>query len=227
MKPLYTKEQFSDAKTKDKLPCECYICKDTFYTQKKTINDVLKKRNYSVGKYCSSKCHSIGITKKQKLNCVQCNKEFLKTPFEMKKSKSGNHFCSRSCASVYRNAHKTTGTRRSKLEVWLESKLITLYPEQKILFNDVKTINAELDIYFPNLKLAFELNGIFHYEPIFGQIKLDKTKNNDNRKFQACIERGIELCIIDTSSQKYFKEHICQKYLDIIVDIISKKLIYK
>jgi len=90
------------------------------------------------------------------------------------------------------------------------------------LFNDKTTINSELDIYFPDLKLAFELNGIFHYEPIFSQNKLDQIQNNDNRKFQACIEQGIELCIIDSSSLKYFKESNCKKYLDIIVNIISK-----
>jgi hypothetical protein len=71
--------------------------------------------------------------------------------------------------------------------------------------------------------LAFELNGIFHYEPIFGDEKLDKITNNDNRKFQACLEKKIELCIIDTSKFGYFKESGARKFLDIVVDIINKK----
>ena len=78
--------------------------------------------------------------------------------------------------------------------------------------------------YLPKLNLAFELNGIFHYEPIFGESKLDRIQNNDNRKFQACLENGIELCIIDTSSQKYFKEKSSQKYLDIITNLVDSKL---
>lgn len=81
-----------------------------------------------------------------------------------------------------------------------------------------------LDIYIPSLKLAFELNGIFHYKPIFGNDKLTKTQNNDNKKLQACLEQNIELCVIDVSSQKYFKQNTSQKYLDIIIDIIKQKI---
>ena len=66
-------------------------------------------------------------------------------------------------------------------------------------------------------------NGIFHYEPIYGLEKLQSIQNNDTRKFQACLERGIELCIIDSSSQKIFSEKSSRKYLEIIVTIINKK----
>ena len=71
--------------------------------------------------------------------------------------------------------------------------------------------------------MAFELNGIFHYEPIFGESKLEQIQNNDSRKFQACLENGIELCIIDASSLTYFKEKSAKKYLDIITNIIDNK----
>ena len=81
----------------------------------------------------------------------------------------------------------------------------------------------ELDVLIPSLNLAFELNGIFHYEPIYGSDKLSSIKNNDERKFQACLEKGIELVIIDTSSQVYFKEKTSQKYFDIIENIIDIK----
>ena len=219
MKPLYTQEQFDKSKTTDKLPCECYSCNNTFFKTKKDISYVLNGKKNKIGKYCNC-CKNTVRKNKQKLNCTQCDKEFLKRPSEIKKS--NNHFCSQSCSCIYHNAHKTTGNRRSKLESWLELKLICLYPDKKILFNDKTMINSELDICFPDLKLAFELNGIFHYEPIYGQNKLDKTQNNDNRKFQACLEQGIELCIIDVSQQKYFKESTSQKYFDIIIEIISK-----
>ena len=141
----------------------------------------------------------------------------------MKKSKSGNSFCSLSCAAKYNNTHKTNGNRRSKLEKYLEEKLIQLYPNIEILFNNKEAINSELDVYFPSLKLAFELNGIFHYEPIYGSEKLNRIQNNDNRKFQACLENEIELCIIDSSQQKRFNESTSEKYLKIIVDIIELK----
>lgn len=74
------------------------------------------------------------------------------------------------------------------------------------------------------MKLAFELNGIFHYEPIFGNEKLNKIQKNDNNKFFKCQEKNISLCIIDTSSQKYFKEQTSKKFLDIITNIINQNL---
>jgi hypothetical protein len=72
--------------------------------------------------------------------------------------------------------------------------------------------------------LAFELNGIFHYEPIYGDNKLEQIQNNDNRKFQACLEKNIELCIIDTSQLKYFKEKNCLKYLEIVQSVVGNRL---
>jgi len=87
-----------------------------------------------------------------------------------------------------------------------------------------------VNIYIPSLQLAFELNGIFHYEPIFGKTKnekndkLNKIKDHDKGKFKSCIEKEISLCIIDTSLQKHFTEKSSQKYLDIVCEIISKEL---
>ena len=66
---------------------------------------------------------------------------------EYKKSKSGNNFCSKSCATKYNNAHKTKGTRVSKLELYIQSQLLKLYPNLLFLFNDRTAINSELDIY--------------------------------------------------------------------------------
>lgn len=78
------------------------------------------------------------------------------------------------------------------------------------------------NFYFPELKLAFELNGIFHYEPIYGPEKLASIQNNDHRKFAACAEAGISLCIIDCSRMVNFKEPKAEVFLDIICDILDK-----
>jgi hypothetical protein len=128
-----------------------------------------------------------------------------------------------SCSGTYNNTHKTHGTRRSKLEVWLEQQLIALYPSLEFHFNRKDAINAELDIYVPSLKLAFELNGLFHYEPIFGATKLAQIQTNDERKYQACIERDIELCLIDVSALKKFKEKRAITFLIVIQDVIQRK----
>lgn len=154
--------------------------------------------------------------------CMNCGKLFMKYQSEL--IKYPNSFCNHSCAATYSNTHKTKGIKRSKLEKWLESKLSELYPKLEIHYSRKDAINSELDIYIPSLKLAFELNGIFHYEPIFGEEKLNQIQNNDGRKFQACLEKGIELCIIDSSKQKYFKESTCLPFLEIITKIVNEKI---
>ena len=227
MKPLYNKKEFNSAKTKDSLPCECYTCGQVFFKNKKTILasfNINNNKKLSV-KYCSIKCSNLTKKTKQIVNCKNCDTIFEKTPTEIKKSKSGNHFCSQTCSATYNNKHKTTGTRRSKLEIWLEEQLIFLYPNIKIDFNKKDTIGSELDIYIPSLNIAFEINGIFHYEPIYGVNKLNQIQENDISKSKACHDSKIDLCIIDASQQTYVKPSTSQKYLDIIVNIVKERLL--
>ena len=154
--------------------------------------------------------------------CKKCKTKFEKQINQIEKT--NNNFCSKSCAAIYNNTHKKHGTRRSKLEKYLEEELTKLYPNLEIHFNRKDAINSELDIYIPSLSLAFEINGIFHYEPIYGQEKLDKIQNNDKRKFAACHDANISLCIIDASSLKYFKPKNAKKYLDIVSNIIDDNI---
>jgi len=223
MKQLFTEEEFNKAKTNDLLPCECYHCKNTYYVIPDRVRKANSSSSSSKNKFCSQKCFNLSRINKPIVTCVECGKEFNKYPSAIKRTK--NHFCSLSCSSKYNNIHrKITNNNRSKLEVYLESKLTEFYPNLEILFNDKNRLQTELDIYIPSMELAFELNGIFHYEPIFGLNKLDKVQNNDNRKFQLCIEAGINLCVIDTSSQVYFKEKTSLKFLEIITSIINDSL---
>lgn len=156
--------------------------------------------------------------------CSECGKLLTRNKSVASRTKTGRSFCDLRCTALYRNKHKKTGTRRSKLEVWLELELKKQYPGLSLLFNEREVIGSELDIYIPILSLAFELNGIFHYEPIYGQERLASIQNNDDRKFQACLEKGVELCIIDSSQFKHFKPEKAQKYLDIISGIINLKI---
>ncbi len=221
-------KEINKYKSRELLPLECKHCKSIFKQTKNNIQWALKrtkKTGYEYLLYCSKICKSKSEIKRINLQCTNCSIPILVTKTTIKKSKSGNAFCSKQCSGIYNNNHKSVGSNRSKLEMWIESQLKLIYPNLTIDYNKSNTIEAELDIFIPSLKLAFELNGIFHYEPIFGEQKLQSTKNNDKRKFQACLERQIELCIIDTSSQKYFKENTSVKYLNIIVEIINKKLL--
>jgi hypothetical protein len=229
MKKLYTQQEFDLAKSTDKLKLECYHCKGIFSSKKSLIKLALNIHTDKEGvnrstscRFCSRKCfyenHKEGTT----VSCKECKKEFYKTKAELKRYP--NNFCSNSCSAKNMNKNKCHGTRRSKLEIWIEEQLTNLYPNLQIEFNKTNAIGSELDVFIPSINIAFELNGIFHYEPIFGPDKLQKIKNNDSNKFLKCIEHKIDLCIIDTSQQTYVKPKTSQKYLDIITNIINERI---
>lgn len=218
----YTETEFNNSHSKDELPLECIYCHKIFMKTKSMIQACSIVNNKNTGDFCSLKCCKLFQHPPLIVNCKQCNKTFRRHRNQIDKTK--NVFCSCSCSVTYNNKNKTHGYRRSKLEICIESKLIEKYPDIEFHFNRKDTINSELDIYVPSLKLAFELNGIFHYEPIYGADQLSSIQNNDNRKFQACLESGIELCIIDVSSLKNFKEHKSIEYFNIIENIISNKI---
>lgn len=197
---------------------KCDQCSKNF------IREVRQIRKNSKNCFCSKQCGYNHIRHSIELPCGNCKKPTVRLRAVVNSSKSGFIFCSQSCSAIYSNTHKKQGTRRSKLEAWLEEQLREKYPTLDILCNQKNAINSELDIHFPALNLAFELNGIFHYEPIYGQDKLNKIQNNDNRKYQACIENKIELCIIDTSKFGYFKISGAMKFLDIIINIVDNSI---
>lgn len=147
--------------------------------------------------------------------CKQCNNVI---PYH----KRQNTFCNNSCSATYANTHKTFGYRRSKIEKYIESELLKLYPCNKILFNDRLTLGSkELDIYIPELNIAFEINGIFHYRPIFGNDKLKSIQSSDEQKLHKCKELGIHLHIINVTEQHRFTPESSRMYIDEIVSTIG------
>lgn len=90
-----------------------------------------------------------------------------------------------------------------------------------ILCNDRKTIGSELDIYFPSLRIAVELNGPVHYEPIYGDDRFERVQNKDKQKLIECYKQGIELIIIDVSKMKRFTPIRSLPILNNIINIIN------
>lgn len=100
-----------------------------------------------------------------------------------------------------------------------------MYPNLEIHFNRKDTIESELDIYIPSLKLAFELNGPTHYKPIYGEEKFREIQLNDKKKCHSCKEKGIELQILDVSKFQHTKDEHAIPYLEkLTVAINDKKL---
>ena len=152
MKMLITLEEFNNLTSRGKVPLQCSVCKITFHSDKRFILEILKGYRKQSRDFCSSKCFQSTRIKQQNIKCKQCSKVCVKSNSEIQKHP--NHFCSHSCTATYTNTHKTKGTVRSKLEVWLELKLRKLYPDLEILFNSKEVIGSELDIY-PKLKISF------------------------------------------------------------------------
>ncbi len=200
--------------------CKCKECDILF---EKPLNEYKRSIKLNRDIFCSRTCHGKYLKTGTIVSCKQCGQQIYRAKQVIQKSR--HSFCSRSCNITYNNKHKKYGTRRSKLEVYLEEKLVNLYPDLDIHFNRKDTIGSELDIYIPSLNLAFELNGIFHYEPIYGKDKLGKIQNNDISKSKACHDSKIDLCIIDTSQQKKFTYKSSIPYLTIIIDIINNSLL--
>lgn len=171
---------------------ECLICKKIFLKKRSEI-----KR--APNNYCSRECFLNYIngreSKKIKVECIVCKKLFLKLPCEIKRAP--RHCCSRNCYYILNREHKDWGSKRSKLEISIEEHLKTLYSFE-IRYNKTD-IGYELDIYIPCLNLAIEINGILHYEAIFGDAKLLRTQQIDMEKIVKCNELGIKLFVINVS----------------------------
>lgn len=197
----------------------CENCHLPFDLSLRLHNRYEKTTGKGSGRFCSRKCWYESKHSAILLTCIVCNATFTRKPSHLSK----NNFCSQSCAATYQNTHKTYGTRRSKLEAYLEQQLRSEFPDLELICNGKEEIGSELDFYFPQLRLAIELNGIFHYEPIYGSDKLERTQANDQQKFIACNAAGIELCIISCTDKSVTKS-VKERYLSIVKNLVTPLL---
>jgi len=185
----------------------CDSCYQPFEKEVKFYNHNVKRGSVNCCDSCQKPHQSI---------CEWCSRSFNKKLSQIKKTK--HHFCSQSCFGFWHNAHKKHGTRRSKMEMFLEQRIREEFPSIFCLYNDRETLLTELDFYFPNLRLAIELNGIIHYEPIYGQKTFDRIVNKDKQKIICCYQRGIELITISNFGNFSAKlaDHVWQHIKTII-----------
>lgn len=226
--PIVTPEYIKEFRSREEIALRCSYCDSVFHRTKHSIQLSLWYKQQKL--YCSLSCHArhqIILKDKQaqaSFQCIHCGSVVVRAGSQI--SKTGNVFCSRSCSATYNNRNKTYGTRRSKLEKYLEGRIREQWPMLILECNSKEAIGSELDFYFPQLKLAIELNGIFHYEPIYGQDKLEKIQNNDQQKFSACHASGIELCVIDSSTCTYLtksqKEHYWHIFMNLIMPLLGR-----
>jgi hypothetical protein len=84
----------------------CLECKKEFYVKPSHIK-------IGWGKFCSITCRNNGQLRGKIISCFICNKKVYKANADIKKSKSGNFFCSKRCQTIWRNSIVFVGEKHA------------------------------------------------------------------------------------------------------------------
>jgi len=84
----------------------CKSCGNVFHAKPSWIR-------YGHGKYCSPMCQYEGRRAGKTVPCFICKKEAYKPLKQLKASKSGKYFCSKSCQTLWRNTIVFVGPRHA------------------------------------------------------------------------------------------------------------------
>ena len=99
----------------------------------------------------------------------------------------------------------------SKLEKYLYLELLKAgheveFHKERVLANQ----NLHLDLFLPKIGVAIEVDGLSHFEPIWGEETLQKNKQADHTKAGLLLNAGAILirvqCTKKTMSQKYQRD---------------------
>lgn len=219
MKLLITKNELASLKSRERVLLECEFCHIHFTKPKHEVLWAISRTDTQACRFCSPACFGQATRKRTEVVCDECGKSFSKTNQRVSK----HNFCNKSCSAKYNNKCKKHGARRSKIEIYVENILKTNFPHLDIMPND-RSLGLELDLFFPGLKFAIEFNGPVHYEPIYGTDKFEAIQSKDKHKTTLCRDNGIELCVIDISQIKYWKQSRLDEYATMIQHIIEPLL---
>lgn len=181
-------------------------CSALFYNRKRWAN--LRKGKTPIERSQRGKIHVTWVTRhprplKPLHRCKTCDIE-TKNP----------KYCSGTCRN--KDLNRYIKGNRSKAEMALVAALKTAYPSWTIDENNRSILDGlELDVYIPEIKLAIEWNGIFHFEPIRGHDGLERVMRKDDHKVERCRELGIELIVIcdRTSHDAFIRETVAELVL--------------
>lgn len=126
---------------------------------------------------------------------------------------------------MQRKAHKAirlASEEGSRLEREITARLTAL--EYQCYVHDKHTImneKMEIDILIPALGVAIEVDGVSHFDSVWGQKRLDKQKDADTRKNGLIAMSGYCLIRVKNLKDKYGKIEI-DLMVSKIVDIIDQ-----
>lgn len=163
--------------------------------------------------------------------CSGCGKTITGPQSRFTGSKHSQFFCNKACRMSHYNRHvlRPIGSQKSRAEHMLKEMIGVEFPSVAIHDNvrDVLPSGLEMDLYFPRLRLAIELNGPTHYQPIYGEEALQKTQRKDVLKQQEMRNLGIDLIVIDIShlrNEKPTRRFLIDQCNASIFSVIRSKL---
>ena len=173
---------------------KCYD-DDRFYNSEEFINKSISihgdRYDYSLVDYVDSNSNVKIICKKHGI--------FEQKPF--------THLADHGCPKC----HTSKGER--DIEQFLKDNNINYIP-QKTFDGCINKKLLPFDFYLPDCNICIEYDGVFHYEPVFGEDKLKMTKFKDNIRTLFCSNNGIKLIRIG------YKENLYEKLKEIKSSIL-------
>lgn len=143
-----------------------------------------------------------GLEGRVQIKCGDCKSESIfSSSYFNKKISIGKNPCLK-CNPILRS------TSLGEIELY---EFIRDNSERNTIKNDRKILGGkEIDVYIPDLNLAFEFNGIYYHSEIF--IEKEKTR----LKKEALKEKGIDLINVWEDDWEYKKEIIKSRILNIL-----------
>lgn len=124
-------------------------------------------------------------------------------------------------------AIRKTSKAGSKLEKYLYETLLEsgyrAEPHKEQMLSNTK---LHIDIFLPEENIAIEVDGPSHFEPVWGEVALDKAKNYDNKKNGLIIGKGFRLIRVKQTKDfsKTRAAMTAEKLLDTIKQIVDEDL---
>ncbi len=97
-----TQEEYNNLVGKDLVTIECQQCLTLYSKTKRDINRQVLDKKEAI-KYCTKQCVAKSQITSITKPCANCNKKVTRFPSDIKKAKSDNIFCSKSCAATFNN----------------------------------------------------------------------------------------------------------------------------
>lgn len=111
------------------------------------------------------------------------------------------------------------GKEGSKLEKLLCQYLVDAGYEIEFHKQYLLEEKLEVDIIVKDLNLAIEIDGISHFEPVWGEEKLESQQNADRKKYGILLNSGLNILRVKIHLKRVprmLKHKICERTIELI-----------